>query len=151
MQRLLLLLAAVAVMGLFGSGVALAQRAGPPAGGGGWGPGTPYARLFNRATVETIKGEVVTVDRIEPARGMSQGVHAVVQTREGPISVHLGPDWYVDRQGVKLAPKDRVEVTGSRVSFDGKPAIIATEVRKGGAVLQLRDANGLPAWSRRRR
>jgi hypothetical protein len=31
--------------------------------------------------------------------------------------------------------------------LDGKPALIAAEVKKGDEVMKLRDANGVPAWS----
>jgi hypothetical protein len=40
-----------------------------------------------------------------------------------------------------------VEVTGSRITYEGQPAIIAGEVKKGGQVLKLRDAAGVPAWA----
>jgi hypothetical protein len=52
---------------------------------------------------------------------------------------------------VKIEPKDKVEVTGSRITFDGKPAIIAAEVKKGDEALKLRDDNGFPVWSGWRR
>jgi hypothetical protein len=45
----------------------------------------------------------------------------------------------------------RVEVKGSRVTFAGNPAIIAAEVKKGDALLKLRDENGIPAWAGWRR
>ena len=40
-----------------------------------------------------------------------------------------------------IAPGDKVEVTGSRITYEGKPTIIAAEVKKGGQVLKLRDAS----------
>jgi hypothetical protein len=52
---------------------------------------------------------------------------------------------------VQIAAKDKIEVKGSRITFDGKPAIIAAEVKKGDDVLVLRDASGLPVWSGWRR
>ncbi|MBS0382183.1 MAG: DNA-binding protein [Proteobacteria bacterium] len=151
MKKLLMLLGAVATLCFLGIGAAWAQQAMPHMGHGGWGQGMPYSRMFDPRTIETITGEVVSVDKIMPMHGMSYGVHAVVKTSKETISVHLGPDWYMENQNVKLAPKDVVEITGSRITFDGKPAIIATEVKKGDAVLKLRDANGVPAWSGRRR
>ena len=120
-------------------------------GGGGWGPGTPYARMYNPQTVEVITGEVASIDRIRPERGMSDGVHIIVKTDKETIPVHLGPTWYIENQDVKIAPKDKVEVKGSRITYDGKPALIAAEVKKGDEVLTLRDANGFPAWSGWRR
>ena len=41
---------------------------------------------------------------------------------------------------------DRVEVKGSRITFQGKPAIIAAEITKDGQTLTLRDASGMPVW-----
>jgi hypothetical protein len=101
--------------------------------------------------VETIAGEVVSVDLVTPMKGMSQGVHLAVKTEKETLDVHLGPSWYLENQDVKLAPKDQVEVKGSRVTVAGKPALIAAEVKKGDSVLVLRDEKGFPAWSAMRR
>jgi hypothetical protein len=46
-----------------------------------------------------------------------------------------------------FAPKDTLEIKGSWVTFDGKPTIIAAEVKKGGQSLKLRNANGVPLWA----
>jgi hypothetical protein len=78
-------------------------------------------------------------------------VHAIVRTDKGTTSIHLGPGWYIDNQELQLAPGDKIEVKGSRVTFEGKPALIAAEVRRGADVLVLRDAQGFPAWSGWRR
>ena len=120
-------------------------------GSGGWGSGSKYGRMYNPGTVETIKGEVVSVDKITPMQGMRYGVHLMVKTEKENISVHLGPGWYIENQDVTIEPKDKVEITGSRVTCDGKPAITAKEVRKGEKLLILRDENGFPAWSGWRR
>ncbi len=48
-----------------------------------------------------------------------------------------------------MARDDRVEVVGSvAVTHAGKYEI-AREVRKGSAVVKLRDARGIPAWAGR--
>jgi hypothetical protein len=120
-------------------------------GSGGWGPGSQYNKMYDPKAVETISGEVTKVDRITPAKGMSGGVHMLVKTDKETVSVHLGPSWYIENQDVKIEPKDKVEVKGSRVTFGGKPALIASEVRKGNEVLTLRDEAGFPAWMAWRR
>jgi len=113
----------------------------------GWGAGDPYSRLYNPKTVETLSGDVVSVERFTPGRRMSYGVHFILKTDKETISVHLGPSWNVEKQPLTLAPGDKVEVTGSRITYQGQPAIVAQEVKKGGQVLKLRDANGVPAWA----
>jgi hypothetical protein len=107
--------------------------------------------MYDPKTVETISGEIVSVDRITPNKGMAGGVHMNVKTDKETLSVHLGPSFYIENQDVKLQAKDKVEVKGSRVTFGGKPAIIAAEVKKGDEVLKLRDDNGFPVWSGWRR
>jgi hypothetical protein len=120
-------------------------------GSSGWGPGTPYNQMYDPKTVETVTGEVVSVSTITPNKGMGTGVHMAVKTDKETISVHLGPTWYLENQDVKIEAKDRVEVKGARVTFGGKPAIIANEVKKGDEVLKLRDDAGFPVWSGWRR
>jgi hypothetical protein len=107
-------------------------------------------RIFDPATVTTVEGEISEVQRIPRGRRY-EGIHVVLSTGSETLDVHLGPDAYVDRQKMKLAKGDSVEVTGSRVTLDGKPAIIAQEVSRGDERIVLRDASGTPAWSRARR
>ncbi|HXJ80798.1 MAG TPA: DNA-binding protein [Candidatus Methylomirabilis sp.] len=148
MRKIIALTAALAI--LIPASQALAQGM-KWRGSGGWGPGGSYGRMYDPKTVETVSGEVVKVDRITPMRGMSGGVHLVVKTAKGDVSVHLGPQWYIENRDVKIEPKDTVKVTGSQVTFQGKPALIASEVKKGDETLTLRDATGVPTWAGWRR
>jgi hypothetical protein len=120
-------------------------------GSGGWGMKGAYGRMYDPATVQTVAGKVVAVNRVAPMKGMGAGVHVALDTQDGMVSVHLGPAWYIERQDTRIEKGDRIEVKGSRVTIAGKPAIIAAEVRKGDQLLILRDANGVPAWSGWRR
>lgn len=129
----------------------LAGPGGNWRGSGGWGMGGAYQRMYNPAAVETISGEVVSIDKMTPRKRMSYGMHILVKSGKETIPVHLGPGWYLERQDTKIDKGDAVEVKGSRVTYQGKPAIIATEVKKGDAVLKLRDDNGYPVWAGWRR
>jgi hypothetical protein len=150
MKRVLVFALGVSVLGILTVSESWAQGGPRWQGSGGWGPGGAYMKLYDLKTVESISGEVVKVD-VVPMRGMAGGVHLTLKTGKETIPVHLGPSWYLERQDLKLAPKDTVEIKGSRVTFDGKPAVIAAEVKKGDETLVLRDEAGLPAWSAMRR
>jgi hypothetical protein len=153
MKRMSFLLA-IAMAGVFAfAGLSFAQPRGGMMwrGSGGWGPGSQYNRIYDSKALETITGEVTAIDRITPIKGMSGGVHINVKTDKETISVHLGPSWYLENQDIKIEVKDKVEVKGSRVTFGGKPALIASEIRKGNEVLTLRDEAGFPAWMAWRR
>jgi hypothetical protein len=153
MKKARTLIIAVAVLGAITAGNALAQRGMKWRGSGGWGPASNYGRMYDPKTVVTLQGEVLSVDTFTPSKGMTPGVHLMVKTAEGTESVHLGPEWYISGQDIKVAEGDKIEVTGSRITFDGKPAIIAAKVTKSDEVLRLRDESGFPAWAgwRRRR
>ena len=112
---------------------ALAQ--GPGAGG----------RVFDAKTVETLSGVVQRIDHVQ-GPGKGYGVHLLLKTDKEEIEVHLGPGWYIDKQALKIAVHDALEVRGSRVELSGKPVIIAAEVKKGDQTLVLRSASGVPAW-----
>lgn len=120
-------------------------------GSGGWGAGGSYQRMYIPATVETVAGQVMSIDKATPMKGMSYGIHVMLKTDKETIPVHLGPGWYVERLDTKIDRGDSLEVKGSRITYTGKPAIIAAEVKKGDAVLKLRDDNGYPAWAGWRR
>jgi hypothetical protein len=151
MRKLMAAISVLSVLGVLTVSDSFAQRGPHWRGSGGWGPGSPYMRLYDPKTVETLTGEVVSADLVTSMEGMSQGVHLTIKTDKETIPVHLGPSWYLENQEMKFVPKDQVQVKGSRVTFAGKPAIIAAEVKKGDDVLVLRDENGLPAWSAMRR
>lgn len=104
-----------------------------------------HKRLFDVNTVQTIKGEVINIETITGKRGPS-GVHLTLKTAEGEIPVHLGPQWFLYKQSVKIEKGDQIEVTGSKITYEDNPAIIAQEVKKGNEVLTLRDKSGIPIW-----
>ena len=135
--------ASIAALALCIAPLAFAQM------GGGMGPGPGRHRTYNPATETTVKG---TVDEVKTVagRGAGAGIHLVLKTESETLDVHLGPAAYLQKQNFELTKGDQVEVTGSKVQFQGHHAIIAREVKKGDKVLTLRDANGFPAWSRAR-
>lgn len=120
-------------------------------GSGGWGQGSQYSRMYQTNTVVTVEGEVVSIDQFTPMKMMSHGVHMTLKTDSGMIEVHLGPAWYIRNQDIKFEPEDKVVIKGSKVTFQGKPIIIAAEITKGESVLALREDNGFPVWSGLRR
>jgi hypothetical protein len=111
------------------------------------GPGG--GRTYDPRTVETLRGDVASVETVTGAKGRSGGVHLAVRTDRETVSVHLGPAWWVEKQKLHIAKGDAVEVRGSRITYDGKPAVIAREVTKGGDTLVLRNEAGVPVWAGR--
>lgn len=133
------------------SSLALAQPWKGWRGSGGWGMGTPYSGLYNPALADNLTGEVLKVERVTPAKGMTYGVQILLRTERETLPVHLGPGWYVERLDLKVEKGDQVEVKGARTNFQNRQVIIAREIKKGDYLLVLRDAAGIPVWAGWRR
>ncbi len=109
----------------------------------------PQHRVYNPATVTTIRGEVVGVHVWAP-RGRVHILELRVRDESGVTVVHLGPVLFVRQQGFQFRRGDHVEVTGSKVTTQHYHYIVAREVVKDGKTLTLRDEQGRPAWAGRR-
>jgi hypothetical protein len=115
-------------------------------GGLGQGGGAGYDRMYDPKTVAAVSGEVVAVDKIAD-QGTGYTASLTLKTDKETILVYLGPGWFIEKQGLTLAPQDQVEITGSQITLQGKPALIAAEVKKGHQSLRLRDSAGIPTWA----
>jgi hypothetical protein len=151
MKRIKILFVILSVLFIAFAVNTLAQRGMMQRINNSWGAKSAFNRMYNPSTVETIKGEVVSVDKIAPMKGMSNGIHLMLKTNKETVSIHLGPAWFFEKNNYLVKVKDKIEVTGSKITFDGKPAIIAAEIKKGNKVIKLRDENGYPVWSGGRR
>ena len=89
---------------------------------GGLGPGGEPG--YYPKTVETVSGEVVSVDKITD-RAMGYWMSLTLKTGKETFLVYLGPGWFLEKQDLTFAPKDQLEITGSQITLQGKPAIIA--------------------------
>jgi len=105
-----------------------------------------YSTLFNPRTVVTVSGEVVRVEQAFAGSGQDYCTHALLKTTKGQVTAILAPQGFMKEQGLAIAPKDRVTVTGSLISVIGKPFLLAMEVT-GDRTMKLREANGRPAWA----
>lgn len=139
--------AAVLLIGLLLAGQAIAQRGMHWRGSGGWSADGPYNQLYDVSSVVTLSGEIESISEFVPGKRMTNGVHLRLRTEQETLDVHLGPLWFIENQDVTLAAKEQIEVTGSRVTYEGAPALLAAEVRKGEELLVLRSERGHPVWS----
>ena len=131
--------------GVPGAGPDPAPAAGGMGMGGGMGP-----LLYNPQTVTTVTGQVEKLEEL-PSMGRGGGVGmqyrgVLLKTDQGSLLVHLGPGWYLDEKKFAVKVGDTVEVTGSKVTLNNQPALIAREVKVNGTTLKLRDDQGLPVW-----
>jgi len=147
MKKLITITVIIGMTALVLATASFARHVGDWQGSGGWGITGLYYRLYDPNTVITVHGEVLGFVEITPYPRMKMGLSLQLKTDQETFVVHLGPSWFIKNQDLKIAPKDTIEVTGSKIMFQGKPTIIATEIVKGDQVLKLRDKNGIPVWA----
>jgi preprotein translocase subunit SecG len=119
---------------------ALAQPGGGMGMGGGMG-----GRIYNPQTVTTVKGTVEKLEELTMGRSMAFREFRL-KTDQGSLLVYLGPGWFLDEKKFAVKAGDAVEVTGSQVTLNNQPALIAREVKANDTTLKLRDDQGLPVW-----
>ncbi len=131
----------IAVLLLAAATLALAQGQG--------GQGAGMARMFDPKTVETLTGEIAAVHTAASGMpGVASRITLDLKTAKETVAVYLGPEDYYQKQSLKLAQGDKVEVKGSRVIMGGNPVIIPNYVKKGDQTLNLWDDQGVPPWAR---
>jgi hypothetical protein len=125
--------------------------------GGAWGQSAPPdrkkgspGRVYNPQTVVTVSGIVVSVNAPPRDDGLPYLVYLTLQVGAEKISVFLGPNLYVDKLAGKIQALDKIQVTGSKVTWQGKPVIVAAEIKKGNQVFPFRRPDGTPYWRQRR-
>lgn len=109
-------------------------------------PGSAYLLLFDPASIGTVEGTIVRIHQVPAPKVWLTSVHALLRTRNGTMSVDLGPAWFIDNQELHLAVDDLISVTGSLVKTKGVDSMIAVEVRRGEEFLRLRGTDGMPVW-----
>jgi hypothetical protein len=98
--------------------------------------------VYDAATETSVSGTLAQ----PPARGRMGLYLSVEQSGGEMVDVRVAPQGYLAAQGFLLSPGDELEVTGSRVTVEGAPVVIAREVTKQGKTVALRDRAGRPLW-----
>jgi len=103
--------------------------------------------MYNPDTVETFSGDVIAIEHHTRRRPYGWGMHLRVRKDGGIIPVHVGPTWFLNDYDFYIGEGDVITITGSRIEYEGEPAILASEIKKGEDVLKLRDEKGRPVWT----
>ncbi len=108
------------------------------------GAGVPK---YDPATESVFKGTVQEVrDRECPVSG-GMGSHVILKLDDGTtIEVHLASTKFVKTYELVFNVGDKLEVTGSKVKFEGVDTIFAREVKRDNDVFVFRDKDGKPVW-----
>lgn len=113
---------------------------------GGWHYHGAYGQMYFSGKDVTLQGTVLETSQFTPRPRMMRGRQIVLQTSEGKINVHLGPEWYVREQEVNLKAGEQVQIRGKQIGEGTKSFVVASEIKKDGQTWVLRDSQGIPFW-----
>jgi DNA/RNA endonuclease YhcR with UshA esterase domain len=107
-------------------------------------PGVPK---YDPTTEAVFKGTVQEVtDRQCPVSG-GMGSHVLLKQADGStIEVHLATTKFLKTYELVFNKGDEIEVTGSKVKFEGVDTIFARQVKRGNDTFVFRDKDGSPVW-----
>jgi len=95
---------------------------------------------------QTMHGWVVETKDFEcPVTG-TVGSHITVKNESASIEVHLAPASFMKQYEIKIHKGDNVTVVGSKITFEGKSALIAKSIAIGQDTYVFRDQSGKPLW-----
>lgn len=107
--------------------------------------------MYDPDTVTTLRGTASAVTVVPARGGHLGGMHITLSGDGQTMDVHLGPTWFLSREGVSVSKGDAVEVSGSVIDANGQSFLLARELKTGQKVVTLRDEQGIPAWAAGRR
>ena len=112
----------------------------------GWEDGSKFNSLFNTKTIDTVFGEIVSLDIVKPTNGMSYGIQLIVKTKTDTLTAILCPTWFTKCLNICLKANDKIEIEGSRVTLNNKPIMIGARIICNGIILKMRNDKGHPIW-----
>ena len=102
---------------------------------------------YDPAAEKVFKGVVSEVRDRECPMSRGVGSHVALTLADGStIEVHLAPSKFVKIYDLTFAKGDQLEVTGTKVNFEGVDTIFAREVKRGSDTFVFRDKEGKPVW-----
>jgi DNA/RNA endonuclease YhcR with UshA esterase domain len=107
----------------------------------------PAVPRYDKSTEAVFRGTVQEVrDRQCPVSG-GMGSHLVMRLKDGTvIEVHVSTTRFVHQYEVVFHPGDELEITGSKVKFEGVETILARKIKRGTEELLFRESDGKPIW-----
>ncbi len=103
-------------------------------------------RLYNSKTVETFEGNIIKVEKVS-GYGRFEGIVLQVKAKKEKISVYVAPAWYLDEQKIEFKKGETIKVTGSHITYLGKPLVVSSEFTYDKKKSTLRNEYGRPVWA----
>jgi len=103
------------------------------------------AAAYDPKSEVTLQGSVQEIQQIKSDVNLA-GTHLIVTTSSGTADVHVGPESFLEANGLKFAIGDWVKVSGAMASLPSGKVLLSRVITKGSQTLTLRTPQGFPMW-----
>jgi hypothetical protein len=107
-------------------------------------------QLYDISTVETITGKIAKIDTAQSGYGRFPGIILNLKGDKQEINIFAAPVWYLEQEKLQFETGESITVTGSRITFQNKPLIIAKDFDYNKKKSVIRNDNGFPVWAGKR-
>jgi hypothetical protein len=102
---------------------------------------------YDPAAETIVKGTVDEVRDRQCALSHGVGSHVMLKLADGKlIEAHIAPAKFVKAYDLAFNKGDQLEITGTKVNFEGVETIFAREIKRGSDTFAFRDKEGRPIW-----
>ncbi|GAB5410770.1 MAG: hypothetical protein BalsKO_31350 [Balneolaceae bacterium] len=112
-----------------------------------WNNDSLFVRMYNPALVQTVKVVVEEVQNFVPVKGMTVGVKLQTMANDELLSVHIGPVFYLDSEGIEFKAGEELRIEGAFAMYEEEEILIAKIIYRGEEEIVLRDDFGRPKWA----
>jgi hypothetical protein len=106
---------------------------------------SPQEDTKYESELETIKGEILEVDKITPKqKGMKQLTNINIKFNGKSMLVLLGPSAYLEENGIKLSKGDVITIKGFTIPHPPENIFAAVKIEKDDKNLKLLDYGRRP-------
>jgi len=107
-------------------------------------------RLYDTSTVETITGKIMKINTAQSGYSRFPGIILNLEGNKLLTKIFVAPVWYLEQEKLQLKTGESITITGSKVTFQNKPLIIAKDFEYNKKKFVIRDENGFPVWAGKR-
>lgn len=101
---------------------------------------------YDTAKQLVVEGVVEEVKDYQCPISGTVGSHLTVRQAGAIIEVHLAPATFMKKYEIVINKGDKVAIQGSKILFEGKPALLAKTVSIDTTTYAFRSADGKPLW-----
>ncbi|NIR48099.1 hypothetical protein GWO43_07620 [candidate division KSB1 bacterium] len=109
-------------------------------------PKPDMEELAKTSSIETLRGQILSVDTVTIVKDMAEILHVMVETDEEIVPVYLGPKWIFEMEQFDIKTGSDVVIKGYRVDIGAYRVMLTLEIETGGQKRVLRNRDGVPLW-----